>query len=490
MKAERERERGVRSGSSAEFGILMALQASIRQAVRHGPRVFSPFLGSSLGSLDPGDQSRHVKEQGERMQFYSSLVSADYERRNYAKDANQYTDVLYNINNTNRSFLLRDVYEDMILDGIQPLSDTFVPLLVGCMKGSRLQDAFYFYDEMKCMGYIPDDLAFNCLVATCGRCRQQRRAFQVVEEMRDFGMRPKLKTLTALLGACGSAGMPKEAAGVVQRITESGLTLNKFCYAALIAAEKNQLVKRSDVFDKIMQILNEARSWSSMDLFGGRPDVVDEVDEYVYSLPTVDFVRGRANIVDRRLTVYHAALCACADLKSTTALRSVVEMLRQDGFHPDLFCVAQILRCHVACKEYAVALKALNGYLNAGRPLRSELFFVLILEAMKGFPEEGMEFAKRLLQDLVNRGLPITNKMHGDLLELASQEPAGDYSMANLLFDLMQKRKVSLPKRIVDIYFRGLKRRQIPEGDARITQVTAFLDRRRIGGPQRQLEAA
>lgn len=69
---------------------------------------------------------------------------------------------------------------------------------------------------------------------------------------------------------------------------------------------------------QIMQILNEARSWSSMDLFGGRPDVVDEVDEYVYSLPTVDFVRGRANIVDRRLTVYHAALCACADLKSTT----------------------------------------------------------------------------------------------------------------------------------------------------------------------------
>lgn len=41
-------------------------------------------------------------------------------------------------------------------------------------------------------------------------------------------------------------------AGVVQRITESGLTLNKFCYAALIAAEKNQLVKRSDVFDKVI----------------------------------------------------------------------------------------------------------------------------------------------------------------------------------------------------------------------------------------------
>jgi pentatricopeptide repeat protein len=44
----------------------------------------------------------------------------------------------------------------MILDGIQPISDTFAPLFVGCMKGSRLQDAFYFYEEMKSMGYIPD----------------------------------------------------------------------------------------------------------------------------------------------------------------------------------------------------------------------------------------------------------------------------------------------------------------------------------------------
>jgi pentatricopeptide repeat protein len=116
------------------------------------------------------------------------VVSADYEKRNYANDANQYVDVLYNLNNFNRyfyfffaysflscamihniysshitckcpfyrPFLLRDVYDDMILDGIQPISDTFAPLFVGCMKGSRLQDAFYFYEEMKSMGYIPD----------------------------------------------------------------------------------------------------------------------------------------------------------------------------------------------------------------------------------------------------------------------------------------------------------------------------------------------
>ena len=33
-------------------------------------------------------------------------------------------------------------------------------------------------------------------------------------------------------------------------------------------------------------------------------------------------------------------------------------------------------RCHVACQEYGVALKALNGYLSSGRPARTELFVV------------------------------------------------------------------------------------------------------------------
>ncbi|MCO5564196.1 hypothetical protein L7F22_017854 [Adiantum nelumboides] len=445
------------------------------------------------GGLDPRDRFGCLKEGYERMQFFSTVAPADYEKRNYAKDVSQYTDVLYTLNDANRPFLLRDVYDDMILDGIQPKSDTFVPLLVGCLKGSRLQDAFYFYDEMKLMGYVPDDLAFNCLVATCGRCRQQRRAFQVVEEMKDFNMRPKMKTLTALLGACGSAGMPKEAAGVVQRITESGLTLNQFCYAALIAAEKNQLVKRGDPFEKIMEILNQARSW--LDMSRGvrdRPDIVDEIDEYIYCLPTVDFVRGRGNLVDRKLTVYHAALSACADLKSTAALRSVVEMLKQDGYQPDMFCVTQILRCHIACKEFGVAMKALNGYLNSGRPARSELFAVLIMESMNGFSRDGMETAKLLLQEMLKRRLPMINKFHADLLALAAQEPGGDYSVANLLFDLMQKRQVSLPRRVVDSYLRGLLRREVPEDDPRLAQVREFLKRPagRTRSDRRQLEPA
>lgn len=44
----------------------------------------------------------------------------------------------------------------MMLDGVKPERDTFHTLIVGTMKGSRLQDALYFRDQMKEMGLPPD----------------------------------------------------------------------------------------------------------------------------------------------------------------------------------------------------------------------------------------------------------------------------------------------------------------------------------------------
>lgn len=59
-----------------------------------------------------------------------------------------------------RNFLLRDVYDDMMLDGVKPTRDTFHSLAVGTMKAARMQDAFYFADQMKIMGLLPDVCTF------------------------------------------------------------------------------------------------------------------------------------------------------------------------------------------------------------------------------------------------------------------------------------------------------------------------------------------
>ena len=52
--------------------------------------------------------------------------------------------------------MLRDVYEDMLMDGISPSRDTFHMLIPGAMFSNRLQDAFFFFNEMKQRGMQPD----------------------------------------------------------------------------------------------------------------------------------------------------------------------------------------------------------------------------------------------------------------------------------------------------------------------------------------------
>ena len=55
-----------------------------------------------------------------------------------------------------RHYLLRDVYDDMMLDGVQPSREIFHSLIVGTMRGARFQDAFFFRDQMKILGLVPD----------------------------------------------------------------------------------------------------------------------------------------------------------------------------------------------------------------------------------------------------------------------------------------------------------------------------------------------
>lgn len=84
----------------------------------------------------------------------------DYAKRNYANNASEYNTVVSSITSQRRYFLLRDVYEDLTLDGVQPTRDLFHSLIVGTMKGSRLQDAFFFRDQMKATGLLPDVCSF------------------------------------------------------------------------------------------------------------------------------------------------------------------------------------------------------------------------------------------------------------------------------------------------------------------------------------------
>ena len=65
---------------------------------------------------------------------FSSVAPEEYVKRNYANNISEYNTVLGSLNAQRRNFLLRDVYDDMLLDGVQPIRDTFHTLIVGAME--------------------------------------------------------------------------------------------------------------------------------------------------------------------------------------------------------------------------------------------------------------------------------------------------------------------------------------------------------------------
>lgn len=91
----------------------------------------------------------------------------------WARDTVYVELVLTGIWNWCSSYLLRDVYEDMQMDGVRPVRDTFHTLITGCMKGQRVQDVLYFFDEMKAMGLAPDvstEIVYDAPLGSMSSC--------------------------------------------------------------------------------------------------------------------------------------------------------------------------------------------------------------------------------------------------------------------------------------------------------------------------------
>ena len=108
-----------------------------------------------------------LRALGRRHLSSAPAQTEEYKRRNYANNVTEYNGVVNSITAQRRfPFLLRDVYDDMSLDRVQPDRDTFHSLILGSVKGARLQDAFYFTEQMKSMGLVLDVslIRFTCFV--------------------------------------------------------------------------------------------------------------------------------------------------------------------------------------------------------------------------------------------------------------------------------------------------------------------------------------
>lgn len=400
----------------------------------------------------------------------------EYAKRNYASNISEYNTVLGSLTMQRRYFLLRDVYDDMQLDGVQPIRDTFHTLLVGAMKGARLQDSLYFMDEMKSMGLVPDTTLYNFVISACGKSQNSNCAIQLMESMKRSGVKLKGQTYITFLCASASTGQVDQAYAIVRDMTAAGLGLNSFCYAGLITAFKNRHPVTEETTSKIIELVKQSKGWSSVEASSGTGDsgMLSVSEEELYNIPTAEFIHRRS-FINRQLTVYHTALHACADLGSKESLDILMEMLKGDGYTPDGFCVIQVMRCYLLCRDLEGGKRIFDEYLNSGKPLFPELYTTLARGAMIDHTPKGMEIARETLEKMVAKRWFLTPKIGGELLAIASGEQIGGFTTANYIWDLMQARQIVPPLPAVEAYHKGLMERDIPKDDPRLSQINLAL---------------
>ncbi|KAG9144181.1 hypothetical protein Leryth_021397 [Lithospermum erythrorhizon] len=435
-----------------------------------------------------GRPSSAIRTLGGRRGYAAVANEEEYLKRNYANNVSEYNTVIGSIVAQRRHYLLRDVYDDMMLDGVKPERDTFHSLMIGTMKGARLQDAFFFRDEMRTMGLVPDVALYNFLISTCGKCKHSDQAIRLsklLEQMKVFEIKPTGQTFICLLNACAASGRLDRVYAIVRDMTAAGLGLNKYCYAGLIDAHRNANPRPTDAAAKILELVEQSKGWSAVE---GSRNVAENVmmgitEEELYCMLTAEYVHRRGGFVDKRLTVYHVAFHAFADLKNVEAMEALLDMLSKENKSPDGFITWHMIRCYCNSGDNDKGLRVFEDYINSGKPPAIELYVALVEGAMIGYTERGMQIAEEALLKMNSRGFFLSPKIGCELLIAASGEKTGGYTTANLIWDMMQANKIVPTLPAVEAYHNGLKEREIPADDPRLLHVTKTLDnlRQRFG---------
>ncbi|CAJ1947502.1 unnamed protein product, partial [Sphenostylis stenocarpa] len=455
-------------------------------------------------------QSRHATRVGSSNRVLGlrlfSVSTEEYAKRNYANNVSEYNTVLGSLTAQRRVFLLRDVYSDMMLDGVKPTRDTFHSLIVGTMKGARMQDAFFFVEQMKITGLLPDVTLYNFLISTCGKCKHSNKAIQILEEMKCLEVKPNVQTYICLLNACAADGRIDRVNAIVRDMTAAGLGLNKFCYAGLIVAHKNRKPLVDDFAAKVIEFVERSKMWSSVETNSVNAEnvMMGVTDEELYNLPTAEYIHRRGGFLNRPFTAYHTAFHAAADLKNVELTDTLLEMLNNEEKTPDVFIMMQVIRCYCNAGDIDRGLQTFENHINEGRPIATELFVVslhlrdavsnmdkypfwqwcdsctLAEGAMTGYTEKGMQIAQDILVRMNQRNYFVNSKFGSELLLIAAGEKTGGYTTANYIWDMMRARKTNPLFPAVEAYYQGLKDREIPEDDPRLLLVSTTYDNMRV----------
>jgi len=113
-------------------------------------------------------------------------------------------------------------------------------------------------------------------------------------------------------------------------------------------------------------------------------------------------------------------------------------------------------------------LQVVDEYIAAGKSPSLSLYMTLIESLLQRCTPVNMASAKRLLDQMKDRGFFLNSTIGSNFLFLASLDREGDYEAANTIWDMMQNRNQRPSVKSLTAYSNGLQLRKVPEDDVRL----------------------
>ncbi|KAK9868513.1 hypothetical protein WJX84_000963 [Apatococcus fuscideae] len=174
------------------------------------------------------------------------------------------------LGDTHGGYKIRDLWEEMELNGVQPTETSCILALYHSMKARRLNDAAFYFDQLRMGGNQPTLRAYIYIISACGRCGQLDLAYKYLSEMQALGLPANSDIYMAVMNGLGEKGAWQEAEALFQEMQGLDFQMHELNHAALLGAYGRTTSVPEGTDDHIMQLLESSRDAPTHSFSRGR----------------------------------------------------------------------------------------------------------------------------------------------------------------------------------------------------------------------------
>jgi pentatricopeptide repeat protein len=201
----------------------------------------------------------------------------------------------------------------------------FVSVMSHVAKQGHWEEALGMLEEMKRIGMVPDQAAYNCALSACSKGKQLERCEQLLREMKEKGMEWDVYTFSSMIDAAKSCGKIDAAKKYFDDIPDKVTRNNPFIYGSMMSAYSkcSQWKEALEWFDQ-MRTKKIPRNTVVYNMAIHAALKLDKVDKALQL-----FEKMEHESIPRDAGSFHLAVTAASNAKKFEAVAGLYEKLEK-----------------------------------------------------------------------------------------------------------------------------------------------------------------